>query len=144
MTFDLSPLYRSTIGFDHLNSLFDSVSREGNAAYPPYNIERLADDQYRITLAVAGFAKDELDITAERNTLTVKGVKTEKDNAEYLHKGIAFRNFERRFQLADYVVVTGADIKDGLLYVNLERQLPEAMKARSIEIGVKQSVLENK
>lgn len=146
-TFDLSPLYRSTIGFDHLNTLFNNVSRESNGAYPPYNIELVADDQYRITLAVAGFSQNELEITTERSTLTVKGVKEKKDETQYLHKGIGFRNFERRFQLADYVIVTGADIKDGLLYVDLERQLPDAMKSRTIEIGsnaTSAKVIENK
>lgn len=138
MTFDLSPLYRSTIGFDHLNNLFESATRDSSGGYPPYNIERVAEDNYRITLAVAGFKQSELNINTERNTLTVKGVKAqpevEQEEPEYLHRGIANRNFERRFQLADYVVVTGASLEDGLLNIALERQLPETMKAREINI----------
>lgn len=138
MTFDLTPLYRSTIGFDHLNNLFETATRDTSGGYPPYNIERVAEDSYRITLAVAGFKQQELEINTERNTLTVKGVKAkaaDADEPEYLHRGIAFRDFERRFQLADYVVVKSAAITDGLLNIELERQLPETMKARTIAIS---------
>jgi len=137
-TFDFSPLYRSTIGFDHLSSLLDSVSRADNNApsYPPYNIELLAEDQYRISMALAGFVEDELTIQFEQKTLTVTGKKeTEGQDQNFLHQGIAARNFERRFQLADHVEVTGAELKNGLLHIDLAREIPEAMKPKSIPIG---------
>ena len=136
--FDLSPLYRSTIGFDRLASLLDAASgldSEGNG-YPPYNIERLAENKYRITMAVAGFTDSDLKIEVKETALTVKGEKpadASKDT-EFLHRGIAQRAFERRFQLADYVEVDGAEIKDGLLHIDLVRNLPERMKPRSIAI----------
>lgn len=135
-TLDFSPLYRSTVGFDHLSSLLDAVNRSdtGNG-YPPYNIELLDQDEYRITMAVAGFVQDELDIQTEKQTLTVKGAK-QGDNVErnYLHQGIAARNFERRFQLADHVQVTGARLENGMLHIDLVREIPEAEKPRSIPI----------
>ena len=136
--FDFAPLYRTTVGFDHLTSLLDSVNRnDGNSnGYPPYNIELLDKDQYQISMAVAGFTSSELDIQSEQQTLTVKGQKTDEAEARnYLHQGIAARNFERRFQLADHVEVTGARMANGLLYIELAREIPEAMKPKSIPIG---------
>jgi len=138
-TFDFSPLYRSTVGFDHLSNLLDTVSRSDatNNGYPPYNIELLDKDQYQITMAVAGFVEDELELQTEKQVLTVKGVKAESENTQrnYLHQGIAARNFERRFQLADHVEVTGAKLANGLLYVNLAREIPEALKPKQIPIS---------
>lgn len=135
---DFAPLYRTTVGFDHLSSLLDAVSRSDNSAggYPPYNIELLEKDSYRITMAVAGFTNDELDIQAEQQTLTVKG-KREADSADhnYLHQGIAARNFERRFQLAEHIEVTNARLENGLLHIDLVREIPEAMKPKRIPIG---------
>ena len=138
--FDFSPLYRSTIGFDHLSSLLDAVNRsEANStAYPPYNIELLGEDEYRITMAVAGFVQDELDIELEKRTLTVKGSKADDDNEgerNYLHRGIAARNFERRFQLADHVKVSGARLENGMLHIELVREIPEAEKPKNIPIS---------
>ncbi|HAJ75885.1 MAG TPA: heat-shock protein IbpA [Gammaproteobacteria bacterium] len=136
--FDFSPLYRNTVGFDHLSNLLDAVNRgDGNSnAYPPYNIELLDQDQYRITMAVAGFVDKELDIQCEKQTLTVKGKKLDEDvERNYLHQGIAGRNFERRFQLADHVEVKAAHLENGLLHIDLVREIPEAMKPRSISIG---------
>lgn len=138
-TLDFSPLYRSTVGFDHLSSLLDSVNRgEANqTGYPPYNIELLETDKYQITMAIAGFHEAELDIQTEKGTLTVIGQKAgdESNGRNYLHQGIAARNFERRFQLADHVEVTGARMAHGLLYVDLVREIPEAMKPKKITIG---------
>lgn len=135
--FDLSPLYRSTVGFDRLAHLFDELSNFEAPSYPPYNIERLGENQYRITMAVAGFAPEDINIEVKDNTLTVTGKKSDKPDAkgEFLHQGIAARSFERRFQLADYVEVTGADMENGLLHVSLKREIPEAMKPRTIPIG---------
>ncbi|MEM7696298.1 MAG: Hsp20 family protein [Pseudomonadota bacterium] len=135
--FDLTPLYRSTVGFDRLFSLLDNqVSANQAQAYPPYNIERLSDDAYRITMAVAGFTDDELSVEVKENTLTVTGAKTaaDGDDANMLYRGIAGRSFERRFQLADHVFVTGATLDHGLLHVSLKREVPEAMKPRTIQI----------
>ena len=135
--FDFSPFYRSFIGFDHLANLMDAAARnEKQPAYPPYNIEVTGEDQYRITMAVAGFVDAELQIQSERQTLTVKGKKAE-DGKEpnYLHQGIAGRNFERVFQLADHVKVTGATLENGLLNIDLVREIPEAMKPRQIAIN---------
>ena len=144
-TVDFAPLYRSTIGFDHLSSLLDAVTqREQNQpSYPPYNIERLDKDKYRITMAVAGFTSQELDIQSEQQTLTVRGRK-EEDSTErnYLHQGIAARNFERVFQLADHVKVINANIENGLLHIELEREIPETMKPRQIPIGVNDNLLD--
>ena len=133
---DLSPLYRSFIGYDHLASLLDSATRQDKSGgYPPYNIESVADNQYKISIAVAGFVESELDIHSEHNTLIVKGTKAEgKDQKKYLYQGIAERNFERRFQLGDYIKVVGAELENGLLYINLEREIPDALKPRKIEI----------
>lgn len=136
--FDFSPLYRSTVGFDQLASLLDSVLSDSNQqSFPPYNIERTGENVYRITMAVAGFAEDELSIEARQNLLTITGQKAEKtgeDSARVLHRGIATRNFERRFQLADHVDVQGATLENGLLHVDLVREIPEAMKPRQIAI----------
>lgn len=138
--FDLSPLYRSTVGFDRFASLLDQVLAADVAqpSYPPYNIEKTGDDAYRITLAVAGFGEEDLDIEAREGVLIVKGAKTATENEAsrtYLHRGIAERSFERRFQLADHVRATGAKIENGLLHVELQREVPEALKPRKIEIG---------
>jgi molecular chaperone IbpA len=135
--FDLSPLYRSTIGFDRLGSLLDTLGSFENEApsYPPYNIERVSENAYRISMAVAGFSEGDLDIEVKENTLTIRGEKhVEQESSTFLHRGIAARSFERRFQLADYVVVKGASLENGLLHVDLVRELPEAMKPRTIEI----------
>ncbi|MEX1197020.1 MAG: Hsp20 family protein [Pseudohongiellaceae bacterium] len=144
-TLDFAPLYRSAIGFDHLGSLLDAVTqREQNQpGYPPYNIERLGKDQYRISMAVAGFLPDELDVQSEQQTLTVRGRKSEDDSNDrtYLHQGIAARSFERVFQLADHVKVVAADLENGLLHIELEREIPEAMKPRQIPIGAGDKLL---
>ena len=134
-TFDLAPLYRSTVGFDRLFSMLDGF--EAAPGYPPYNIERTGENDYRITLAVAGFGEGELSIESKENTLTVKGEKEVKQDtaAEVLYQGIAARAFERQFQLADYVQVKGANLENGLLHVELVREIPEAKKPRQIPIG---------
>ncbi len=139
-TFDLAPLYRSTVGFDRLFSLLDQASGYDNAgpSYPPYNIERTGENAYRITLAVAGFSDKDISIEAKQNTLTVKGekqAKTDEKKGEVLYQGIAARAFERVFQLAEHVQVTGAGLENGLLHVDLVREVPEAMKPRQIPIG---------
>ncbi|MGB0663947.1 MAG: Hsp20 family protein [Pontibacterium sp.] len=133
---DLSPLYRSAIGFDRLANLIDSASRNDNQpSYPPYNIELTGENEYRITMAIAGFTDNELSIQSEHNTLTVSGNKQPEDvQRHFLHQGIAARNFERRFQLADHVKVTRAKLENGLLHIDLVREIPEAMKARTITI----------
>lgn len=136
--FDFAPLYRSTIGFDRLAQLLDSGSGFDNEAhaYPPYNIERLGETEYRITMAVAGFGDSELKLEVKEQTLTVKGEKAADDKGRtFLHRGIATRAFERRFQLADHVEVRGADLKDGLLHIDLVRNVPERLKPRTISIG---------
>jgi molecular chaperone IbpA len=143
-TFDLSPLLRSSIGFDRFGQLFDTVNRleEATNGYPPYNIEKQGDDKYRVTLAVAGFNEDELSVVQHESTLIISGKGAEQGNGDdrrYLHRGIARRAFERRFQLADYVKVVGAALDNGLLHVDLERVVPEAMKPRKIQIGSAQS-----
>lgn len=146
-TLDFAPLYRSTIGFDHLGSLLDAVTqREQNQpSYPPYNIERLDKDQYRISMAVAGFMPDELDIQSEQQTLTIRGRKSEDEsnNRTYLHQGIAARSFERVFQLADHVKVVSANLENGLLHIDLEREVPETMKPRRIPIGGADNLLDS-
>jgi molecular chaperone IbpA len=136
-TFDLNPLYRSTVGFDRLFGLLDSMSGETRGeTYPPYNIQRTGENAYRITMAVAGFGQDDLALEAKENVLTVKGEKkTENEDHDVLYRGIASRAFERRFQLADYVEVKGADLVNGLLHIDLVREIPEAMKPRTIAIG---------
>ena len=139
-TIDLSPLYRSFIGSEHLASLVDAAARsEKQSTYPPYNIELVSEDTYRITMAIAGFGKDEVTIEVQENSLKVSGTKTpeKSDERKYLHKGISERNFERKFQLGDHVKVLAADIENGLLHIDLERVIPEAKKPRKIEIGSK-------
>lgn len=136
--FDFAPLYRSTVGFDRLVQLLDNVSGfDGEAtAYPPYNIERLSENEYRISMAVAGFAESEIKLEVKEQSLTVTGTKAaEAKERQFLHRGIATRAFERRFQLADHVEVTGAELKDGLLNINLVRNVPERLKPRTIAIG---------
>jgi molecular chaperone IbpA len=135
-TFDLAPLYRSTVGFDRLFSMLDGFDSAA-PSYPPYNIERTGENAYRISIAVAGFADTDLTIEAKENTLTVRGEKQEKaeKQGEVLYQGIAARAFERRFQLADYVQVSGAKLENGLLHVDLVREIPEAKKPRQIPIG---------
>ena len=138
-TVDLSPLYRSFIGFEHLASLMDAAaSTDKQPSFPPYNIEALDKDKYRITMAVAGFSDSELTIESENNTLKVAGIKANKDETnqrKFIHQGIAERNFERKFQLGDHVKVLGADLANGLLSIELQREIPEALKPRKIEIG---------
>src|ERR1041385_7986220 len=137
-TFDLAPLYRSTVGFDRLFSMLDGF--EATPGYPPYNIERTGENDYRISVAVAGFAENELSIESKENTLTIKGerqVKQDNDAGEVLYQGIAARAFERQFQLADYVQVKGAALENGLLHVDLVREIPEAKKPRQIAINGK-------
>src|SRR5476651_642575 len=135
--FDFTPLYRSSVGFDRLFQLLDEAAATETQAYPPYNIERLGENEYRITMAVAGFGPADVNIEAKGNTLTVTGKKADKPQqaTEILHQGIAARGFERRFQLADHVEVTGADMDNGLLHIALERREPEALKPRQISIG---------
>ena len=140
-TFDLSPLFRSTIGFDRLTDMLESVAQYDNGvAYPPYNIERTSENHYRISLAVAGFAEKDLAVEVKEGVLSVQGKReTEKENGQqrYLHQGIAGRSFERRFQLAENVEVKGAQLENGLLHVDLERLVPEEKKPRRIVIGGK-------
>lgn len=133
--FDFTPLHRSTIGFDRLFSMLDSANSEA-PSYPPYNIERTGENAYRITMAVAGFSEADLSVEAKEHVLTVKGEKKDEDeNRDILYRGIASRAFERRFQLAEHVRVEGAHLENGLLHIDLVRELPEAMKPRKIEIG---------
>ena len=139
---DFSPLYRSAIGFDRLANLIESAASNGNAGYPPYNIEQLGDNDYRISMAVAGFTQEELELSFQENLLMVKGSKQADTERNYLYQGIAERGFERRFQLADYVVVTDANLVNGLLTITLKRELPEALKPRRVEIGVGQPLIE--
>ena len=137
-TLDLSPLFRSTVGFDQLDKLFDAAFRDAgrDMSYPPYNIVKAGPDSYRITMAVAGFAGEDIDITTHGNQLVVKGIAKAGDkDVEYLHRGIAQRAFEHRFQLADHVKVVGADLDNGLLDIQLVREVPEAMKPRKIAVG---------
>jgi molecular chaperone IbpA len=136
--FDFSPLFRSTIGFDRLARLVDAATRVDGAslAYPPYNIEKTGEDAYRLTMAVAGFSEDELDITVQESTLLVTGkAKKEEDDGRYLHRGIARRAFERRFSLADHIKVVGASLVNGMLHVDLVHQVPEAAKPRKVQIS---------
>jgi molecular chaperone IbpA len=134
-TYDFTPLWRSTIGFDRLFDLLDETQHRTEDNYPPYNIERLGEDRYQISLALAGFNTDEIAVTAEQNVLTVEGRKSDKDQHEYLYQGISARPFKRQFNLADYVLVKSATFENGLLRVEFVREIPEAMKARRIEIG---------
>ena len=136
-SFDFTPYRRSTIGFDRLFEFLENSNREQADNYPPYDIEKLSDDRYRITLAVAGFSPGDIDITARQNLLTITGRKAENRarDGNYVHMGIATRAFERRFELADFVRVENADMKDGLLSIELVREIPDAMKPRKIEIN---------
>ncbi|CAJ0999722.1 Small heat shock protein IbpA [Sodalis praecaptivus] len=133
--FDFSPLYRSAIGFDRLVNLLEAGQGQGNGGYPPYNVELVSENQYRIAIAVAGFAESELEITAHDNLLTVKGAHASDQNGRhYLYQGIAERNFERKFQLAEHIQIKGAQLANGLLFIDLERVVPENLKPRRIEI----------
>lgn len=132
--FDFTPYRRSTVGFDRLFDMLEAGSAAGDN-YPPFDLERVGDDEYRITLAVAGFRSDEIDITAQQNLLIVAGRKREEDGRAFIHRGIATRAFERRFSLADYVLVKTAGLSDGMLAIDLVREIPEAMKPRKVEIG---------
>jgi len=136
-SFDFTPLYRTSVGFDRLASMMSSANRQdqGNT-YPPYNIRTMGENHYQITMAIAGFAEADLDITTEHNHLVVTGKRSdEEEKGEYLHRGIANRSFERRFNLAEHVKVVGASLENGLLHIELEREIPEAMKPRTIKIG---------
>ena len=136
-TIDFSPLYRTAIGFDHLASMLDATVRgdQKRPTYPPYNIELTSEDKYRITMAIAGFEQSDLSIEVEGNALTVVGKKAEEEEGkQYLYRGIAARNFERQFQLADHIKVTGASFKNGMLHIELEREIPDALKPRKISI----------
>jgi len=145
-TFDFSPLFRTSVGYDRLASLLNSATRvDQGAGFPPYNIQKAGDDHYRITMAVAGFSQDELSISTENNRLVVTGEKAEEketDDNAFLYRGIATRSFERRFNLAEHVRVTGASLDNGLLHIELEREIPEAMKPRTIEIKPSGNLLE--
>ena len=132
---DLSPLYRSAIGFDRMASLLDAAASDSKPSYPPYNVELVEENRYRITMAVAGFSQDDLEITSEQNTLLIAGKQAADAERQYLYQGIAGRNFERKFQLAEHVRVIDAKLENGLLHVELERQIPEAMKPRKISIS---------
>ena len=135
--YDFTPYRRSTVGFDRLFDFLESANRAEQDNYPPFDIEKMSDDSYRITLAVAGFKREEIEIVAHQNMLTITGRRAEDRNGDgnYLHMGIASRAFERRFELADFVRVTAADLADGLLRIGLAREIPEAMKPRKIDIG---------
>ena len=135
---DLTPLLRATVGFDRMMNLLDTQTRlDQGDGYPPYNIEKIGEDNYRITMAVAGFGEDDLDVTVKENSLTIKGKKADadQDKVKYLYRGIATRTFERRFELADHIKVSGAKLENGLLSLELVREVPEAMKSRTIKIG---------
>lgn len=134
--FDLSPLYKTTIGFDRLGQLMDQMNVDSANGYPPYNIERLDDNEYRITMAVSGFAETDIEIEVKEDTLSVSGKRAEEsEERDYLYQGIAARAFERRFRLADHVQVSGARLENGLLHIDLVREIPEALKPRRIEIA---------
>jgi molecular chaperone IbpA len=147
-TYDLTPFYRSTVGFDRFFSLLDQAAADGSPGYPPYNIERTGENTYRISVAVSGFSQGELSIVAKENTLTIRGEKSANENGhengkakpEVLYRGIAARTFERAFQLADFVLVKNASLENGLLHVDLVREIPEAKKPRSIPITTKSAV----
>jgi molecular chaperone IbpA len=146
-TYDFSPFYRSTVGFDRLFNRLDSLVGQEAKSYPPYNIEKTGDDTYRISIAVAGFAEGDIAIESRENGLVVKGAKaseTEDKSREFLHRGIAERAFELRFQLAEFVEVAGASLENGLLHIELRREIPESKKARQIPIAAAQKTIENK
>jgi len=144
-TIDLTPIYRNSVGFDRMASLLNTALSADSASsgYPPYNIEVLDDNRYAITLAVAGFEEKDLDINIEKGVLTVRGSKAKEEGKEYLHKGIANRTFERKFNLADYIEVTGADMNLGLLTINLLKEIPEAMKPKKISINANGKTLDH-
>ena len=145
MNFDLTPLFRTSVGFDRMAQLLDQANRvDQTPSYPPYNIESIDQNNYRITLALAGFGDNDLNITSEQNTLTVKGKKETDVQGKFIHRGIANRSFERRFQLADHVKVKTASMDNGLLHIELEREIPEAMKPRTIAINSDQNTIEKK
>jgi molecular chaperone IbpA len=135
MRYDWTPLWRSTIGFDRLFDVLDEVQRTAEESYPPYNIERLDENRFQISVALAGFMPDEVALTVEQNILTLEGRKSEKDEKIFLHRGISARNFKRQFTLADHVEVRGARFENGLLVIDLQREIPEAMKPRRIAIN---------
>jgi len=146
-TIDFSPFYRSTVGFDRLFNRLDGLVGQEAKSYPPYNIERVGDNAYRISIAVAGFAESDIVIESKENSLSIKGAKApegEETKREFLHRGIAERAFELRFQLAEYVEVTGASLENGLLHVDLKRELPESKKARTISISGATKTIEDK
>jgi molecular chaperone IbpA len=134
-TLDFTPLYHSTVGFDRLPDLLTGALERDDGGYPPYNIEKTGDDAYRIVMALAGFSRDDVDVVIENNRLSIRGGLKDKTAVRYLHQGIAQRSFQRVFDLADYIVVTSASMENGLLVVDLKRELPEALKPRRIEIG---------
>lgn len=135
MRYDWTPLWRSTIGFDRLFDALDEVQRTADETYPPYNIERLDENRFQITVALAGFTPDEISLTSEQSVLTLEGRKSDKEGKTFLHRGISTRNFKRQFTLADYVEVKGARFENGLLLIDLQREIPEAMKPRRIAIN---------
>ena len=144
-TVDLTPYRRMTVGFDRIFDMLESNQRQPGDSYPPFDLERLDDDRYRITLAVAGFRREDLEITSQENMLLVKGDRTQPgggDKSQYLHVGIAARSFERKFELADFIRVHSADLSDGLLTIELVREVPEAMKPRTIDIGSSKPAIE--
>ncbi len=144
-TFDFSPLYRTSVGFDRLANLLASTKRvEQGTSYPPYNIRSTGENLYQVTMAVAGFADEDLDISYEQNTLTVKGERKAEEDEDFLYRGIATRSFQRKFNLADHVKVTGAQLEHGLLHIFLERELPEAMKPKSIKIKTHTPLLDSR
>src|SRR5579872_139493 len=135
MRYDWTPLWRSSIGFDRLFDALDAVQRTAEESYPPYNIERLDENRFQITVALAGFTPDEVSLSSEQNVLTLEGRKADKEGKTFLHRGISTRNFKRQFTLADYVEVKGARFENGLLLIDLQREIPEAMKPRRIAIN---------
>jgi molecular chaperone IbpA len=144
MSLDLSPLFRSTVGFDRMSRLFEDAFSDGAPSYPPYNIEKHGDNEYRIVMAVAGFGADDLNVVVKENTLTVEGKQNEKQNGtRYLHRGIAARAFTRRFELADHIRVVGSRLENGMLEIELKRELPEALKPRQISIQTKAPAVEH-
>jgi molecular chaperone IbpA len=146
MNLDLTPLFRTSVGYDRMAQMMNQANRndQQNAAYPPYNIETLEENHYQITLALAGFTQDDVQITSEQNVLVVRGKTNNDVERKYLHRGIATRSFERKFQLADHVKVTTAAMENGLLHVRLMKEVPETMKPRTIEINTAEKVIEDK
>ena len=143
--FDFSPLYRATVGFDQIVDMFDSVMTSDiqTSSYPPYNIEKIDEDAYRISVAVAGFSEADLNVEVRENSLIISAGKSEEEKKNYLHRGIASRSFKRQFQLADHVQVTGANHSDGMLHIELKREVPDALKPRQIQISRGSSILSN-